>query len=250
MFGSSEHFNDFVYAGDGVDFICFTDDPDLRSDAWTIRLITPGLLDPTRSAKRIKALPHRFLPEYDWSLYIDNTVRLKAKPRWIFDKIFARNNRPFVCFRHYARNCVYAEADRVIELGYDDPERVRAQTRFYRHLGYPENYGLAALPFILRRHNDPELIPIMEAWYQQLLLYSFRDQISFNPVSWYYRFNFGYINLKFKDLKLFDWPVVKDGLRVPRDFDDARYLEFNPDVTHNPRRHFLYQGAIEGRRYK
>jgi hypothetical protein len=142
MFGSSEHFNDFVYAGDGVDLICFTDDPDLRSDTWTIRLVSPGLLDPTRSAKRIKAMPHRFLPEYDWSLYIDNTVRLKVKPRWIFDKILARTKRPFVCFRHYARDCVYAEADRVIELGYDDPERIRAQTRFYRHLGYPENNGL------------------------------------------------------------------------------------------------------------
>jgi hypothetical protein len=98
--GYSEHFNDFVYERDGIDFVCFTDDPELRSDFWTINPMSRGLLDPARAAKQIKALPHRFLPEYDWSLYIENTVRLKTSPKRLFDEFLARVRSSFVCFRH------------------------------------------------------------------------------------------------------------------------------------------------------
>jgi hypothetical protein len=250
MFGSSEHFNDFDHEDDDVDFVCFTDDPGLTSDVWDMRRVNPGLLDPARAAKQIKALPHRFLGDYDRSLYIDNTVRLKVRPRWLFEQMSAPPNPSFVCFRHYSRDCVYDEADRVIELGYDDPVRVRAQMEFYRSIGYPAHNGLAALPFIMRRHNDPRLASVMEAWQQQILLHSKRDQLSFNPVAWFHGLEIGYIDLKFEDHQLFDWPVVRRGIRVPRDFNDARYLALNPDVTADPRRHFLTHGALEGRRYK
>ena len=45
-----------------------------------------------------------------------------------------------------------------------------------------------------------------------------------------------------------DWPVLKGGVRVLRDFDDARYLALNPDVNFDARRHWLYYGARERRR--
>jgi hypothetical protein len=90
----------------------------------------------------------------------------------------------------------------------------------------------------------------MERWHQQVLTHSLRDQLSFNPVVWFDRFKVGYLNLRFDDFQLFDWPMVKHGIRVPRDFDDARYLALNPDVAVAPRRHFLLQGAFQGRRYK
>lgn len=81
LFGHSELFNDFAYERDGLDFVCFTDDPELRSDFWKIELLSRGILDPARAAKKIKALPHIYLAAYDWSLYVDNTVHLKTAPR-------------------------------------------------------------------------------------------------------------------------------------------------------------------------
>jgi Protein of unknown function (DUF616) len=105
LFGFSEHFNDFRYRRDGIDFICFTDDPTLRSKFWSMRRVPRRELDPARMAKRIKALPHRSLPEYDWSLYIDNTVRLKVAPAQLFDELLAPAASPRVCFRHPERDC-------------------------------------------------------------------------------------------------------------------------------------------------
>ena len=67
-----------------VDFICFTDDPSIISNTWTIRpLELMFTQDPARSSRVAKLCTHRVLPEYDVSLYIDNTVRLRKTPESI-----------------------------------------------------------------------------------------------------------------------------------------------------------------------
>lgn len=250
MFGYSEQFNDFVYDAPGIDFICFTDDPALRSDFWQMRMLPRGLLDPTRRAKQIKALPHRFLPDHDQSLYIDNTVRLLMPVHEIFTRYLAPSPSALVCFRHPWRNCVYDEAEAVIELGYDDAARVRAQMDVYRALGYPAAHGLSKSTFMLRRHADPALHALMERWHEQVLRHSLRDQLSLHPAAWSLGFSIAHLPETFDDFTILSWPNVKDGVRVPRAFDDVLYRQLNPDVTIDPRRHYLYYGAAEGRRYK
>jgi hypothetical protein len=71
------------------------------------------------------------------------------------------------------------------------------------------------------------------------------------PACWLENFQPQYIPLEFDDL--LDWPVIKLGLRVPRDFDDALYLELNPDLAGlamDPRKHYLLWGQPEHRKYR
>lgn len=250
MFGHSEPFNDYAYDAPDVDFICFTDDPTLTSEFWQIKVLPRSLLDAPRRSKQIKALPHRFLPDYDWSLYIDNTVQLLMPPAEIFDRYLAPASMPMVCFRHPWRNCVYDEAEAVIEAGYDDPVRVRAQMAYYRSLGYPAGHGLTKSTFILRRHRDPRLQDMLTIWHEQVLRHSLRDQLSVDPAAWWTGFAIDHMPEDFTDFRILTWPNVKDGLRVPRDFDDALYLQLNPDITGDARKHYLQLGAAEGRLYK
>lgn len=251
LFGYSEQFNDFAYeSGGDIDFICFTDDAELQSDFWTFKLVDPSPLDPARASERIKVLPHQFLSDYDWTLYIDNTIFLKMPPQHLFDAFLAQASSPLVCFRHHERNCVYDEAEKVIELSFDDPARVRAQMAHYRELGYPVQNGLAKGAFLLRRHHDPALVSSMERWYQQIVDYSKRDQLSLNPAMWLEKFNPTYLAQRLSDFELLDWPVIKDAIRLPRDFEDARYLQLHRDVNFNTRRHYLNYGIREGRAYK
>jgi Protein of unknown function (DUF616) len=253
LFGHSELFNDFEYERGDVDFVCFTDDPDLRSSFWEIKLVPRKLLDPARASKRIKALPHLFLPQYDWSLYIDNTVDLKATPGWLFEEFLAPAKSPLVCFRHHERNCVYDEARVVLSLDFDTPERVNAQMSLYRFLGYPAGNGLAVGAYLLRKHHDPVLRPVMNLWQDQILSGSKRDQLSLLPVCWSEGFNPEYLPGQFNSGELLRWPVVKHGLRLPRDFDEALYLQLNPDlgdVNIDLRKHYLLHGQNEKRRYR
>ena len=48
-------------------------------------------------------------------------------------------------------------------------------------------------------------------------------------------------------------PIVIDNLRVPRDFDEALYLELNPDLANldmDLRKHYLLWGLKENRKYR
>ena len=46
LFGHSELFNDFEFESDGIYFVCFTDDPQLRSDFWRIELLPRPISPP------------------------------------------------------------------------------------------------------------------------------------------------------------------------------------------------------------
>jgi hypothetical protein len=253
LFGHSELFNDFAYERNGIDFICFTDDPELRSDFWKIELLPRRVLDPARAAKKIKALAHIYLAQYDCSLYIDNTVRLKAEPKRLFDEFLAPAKSPLLCFRHPERDCVYDEAKVVLSLDFDTPERVNPQMALYRYLGYPANNGLAKSTLLLRRHQDPKLQRMMNTWHEQVLCHSSRDQLSMLPSCWFEAFDLEYLPVRFDAYELLAWPVIKDNLRLPRDFDEALYLELNPDlasVNMDLRKHYLLWGLAENRRYR
>ena len=253
LFGHSELFNDFTYQRDEIDFICFTDDPELRSEFWKIELLPRGMLDPARAAKRVKALAHVYLAQYDWSMYIDNTVRLKTAPSRWFDEFLAPSNSALACFRHHERDCIYDEAKAILSLGLDMPGRVKAQMALYRYLGYPAKHGLAKGALLLRKHHDPTLQRVMHTWYEQIFCHSRRDQLSLLPSCWSEGFNPEYIPAGFDASGLLDWPVLKDNLRLPRDFDDRLYLELNPDLAHadiDPRKHYLLSGQSENRKYR
>lgn len=93
----------------------------------------------------------------------------------------------------------------------------------------------------------------MDVWCQQILVHSKRDQLSLLPSCWSQEFSVEYLPLEFERFELLDWPVVIDGIRLPRDFDDDRYAQLNPDVRRanvNCRKHYLQAGFKEQRRYK
>lgn len=52
----------------------------------------PSALDPARESRRPKILAHRFLSDFTWSLYIDNTVRLKVNPLDVYRRYAGRDS--------------------------------------------------------------------------------------------------------------------------------------------------------------
>jgi hypothetical protein len=142
LFGHSELFNDFTYERDGIDFICFTDDPELRSDFWKIELLPRKILDPARASKKLKALSHIYLAQYDWSLYVDNTVRLKVAPNRFFEEFLVPSKSALACFRHHERDCIYDEAKAVLSLGLE----ALGETEDSRPIGEPACAGRSVGP--------------------------------------------------------------------------------------------------------
>ena len=76
IMGDYDYLKNPEYIMENCDYICFTNNPNLKSDIWQIRYDADTQLDNTKWQRRHKVMVHEYLPEYDWSVYIDGNVRI------------------------------------------------------------------------------------------------------------------------------------------------------------------------------
>ena len=172
---------DFI--DENCDYVCFTDSNDLTSDIWDIRLMEDSTLDNNRKAKQFKVLPHKYFPEYKYSFWLDGTFKIKGSLReYIYKNIRANSN--MLCVVHTERDCIYEEykASKII------PRYPRAvmeeQINTYREDGFPAHYGMGVMGSIFRKHNSPDVIELMDAWWEEIIKFTNQDQLSFAYVCW------------------------------------------------------------------
>jgi SAM-dependent methyltransferase len=242
--------NTFPEDATGFERICFTDDPHLVLENWSVVLLDDVALDAGRESLRPKLLPHAVLPEFEWSLYIDHRVRLKVNPLDI-QRMYAAGDEQFVSFKHPERDCIYDEAEEVIHRGMDSERRVREQVDYYRQKGYPSHDGLIDSSMLLRRHSDPAVARMSAEWFEHVLRFSKCDQLSFNYVARRNRFSHSLFPDTIRESDIVDWPADGDG-RMPDGFSDEVYRRLNPDVARAgvaPREHYLRFGKAENRQF-
>ena len=208
IFGGYDILHENQFKMNGVDYICFTDS-DIKSETWKVVKSTPIYNDSNRNAKKYKILPHRYLKDYDYSVWIDGNILVVSDIRDLVTQhkyqVFDHNQT-----RLDPRNCIYKEYNAIIELGKrnggsykDNPQVMYKQIRRYIEEGYPENNGLSKNGIIFRNHNDSEVIKTMEDWWNEIKYNSRRDQLSFNYIAWKNNFNFIYLNGDLRKNKYF-----------------------------------------------
>ncbi|RAP50414.1 MAG: hypothetical protein BZ136_01340 [Methanosphaera sp. rholeuAM74] len=176
------------YVNDEFDYICFTDNPYLTSDFWDVRLMDDESTDAVRLARKYKILPHKYLSEYDYSLWIDTNFEITGDlTRYINDNI---GESSLLAVRHEHRNCIYEEAIECIKSHKDDKVVIDNQMNRYRSEGYPESNGLIASGILFRKHDDRTVKKVMEDWLYEVEHESYRDQLSFNYVCWKNNFQY------------------------------------------------------------
>jgi hypothetical protein len=196
IYGNKDNLVDPPANSGDVDYICFTDS-DLTSNTWNV-IKTPGTHeDPVRSAKIYKILPHRYLKEYDVSIWIDGNVRIRNDVLPLVEKCYTESK--FMIFEHIDRNCIYAEAEECKRVRLDQGSVINDQMMRYRETGYPSGNGLVIASVMVRRHMDPEIVKNMEDWWTEISNGSRRDQISFNYVAWKNDFKYNIIPTPFRD---------------------------------------------------
>ena len=162
-----------------ADYFCFSDNPPLNT-VWKVGQFYDFSLDGhfrhRLNAKLYKVLSFFVVPDYDYYFWVDCTHTVKLPPREIIDTYLA--NADIAVFRHDERDCVYQEAEKVKQLNYDYHDRVNVQVQYYRQTNYPERNGLYELPAFVYR-NTPQIRALMLTWWEHIMRFSSRDQISF-----------------------------------------------------------------------
>jgi hypothetical protein len=178
LFGDYDQLEEPEKSFEGCDFICFTDQKDLKTNIWRIIYIEPTSESHIFMNRKIKMLPHLYLQKWKYSLYVDSNIRMKENPYFLINKYMHKQGIGFLVSKHYLRNCVYHEAIQCMKLGKGDPEAIQIQMEVYKNSAFPTDWGLSENSIILRKHQDETVQKIGENWWLQFTKYPTRDQLS------------------------------------------------------------------------
>jgi len=145
-----------------------------------MKVVAKNGLSARRAARKAKLLSHHYLPQFDWWIWQDASMRLDVPAQSLVGEC---QGCDLAAFRHPERRCTYREADAVKWLGLDSANLVDRQVNRYRDQQFPESRGLLETAIVIRR-NRPEVIAFNETWWAELQAGSERDQLSVMVSLW------------------------------------------------------------------
>lgn len=128
-----------------------------------------------------KLCPGQVVPGFAASLYIDNNIRLHRPVGEVLVRFL--KDKEWGVHKHGVRSCVYAEIQKCVKLGKDDPGPLNRQASAYRKAKMPAHGGIAENHCLARVHT-PAVLRMCHVWWREYTRHSKRDQISFAFVAW------------------------------------------------------------------
>jgi hypothetical protein len=185
MSGNYDELENHYYINPQWDYICFTDNQNLLKHQyhgiWKIMPLQSQQENGTLNNRWHKFFPHKFLSDYESSVYIDTNVNVLTDK---LKKTIEQREEPFLLPKHFRNNCIYQELKSIVEDGKDTFEHMEVLRQKYETEHMPHELGFAENNVIYRVHADETLHPLMEQWWQMLLDYSKRDQASLVYILW------------------------------------------------------------------
>ncbi len=185
----------------GVDYYLFTDVEIRNGSKWKKVDITRFKeyteLTPVQLNRKIKMLPFKYLPDYDYSIYIDGNIEIVAPLSPLVEEM---GSHALGVHYHRTRDCIYDELVQVLYLKKADPVLARQQVAAYKKDGFPPHFGLYENPILIRKHSDKGVCRLMEIWWEEYMRYPTRDQLSLPYVIWKSGYDRGKIHIIAKNL--------------------------------------------------
>ena len=169
---------------------------------WTIipisKLIEKTNISYIKMTRYFKLFPHLFFKEYELSIYLDASYIINGD----LNELLLRALNPsfdLYFIQHPIRNNISQELSAVIEYKKDSKESVNIVRKRYNEENFPDNLILTQNSIIIRRHNNKNIIKLMEIWWNEIKKYSYRDQLSLNYALWKLNLNIKiyYLSLRF-----------------------------------------------------
>ncbi|KAI8014099.1 hypothetical protein LOK49_LG05G03560 [Camellia lanceoleosa] len=145
--------------------------------------------DQRLNGKIPKMLSHRLFPHARYSIWVDSKSQFRRDPLGVLEALLWHSNSVLAISEHGARSSVYDEAKAVVKKNKATPEEVEVQLSQYRHDGLPEDKrfngkkALSEASVIVREHT-PLTNLFMCLWFNEVVRFTSRDQLSFPYVLW------------------------------------------------------------------
>ncbi|KAK9748352.1 hypothetical protein RND81_02G051800 [Saponaria officinalis] len=163
---------------------------DHHIDKWRIVVVKNlPFSDQRLNGKIPKMLAHRLFPNARYSIWVDSKSQFRRDPLGVLEALLWRSKSVLAISQHGARSSVYDEAKAVVKKNKATPEEVEVQITQYRHDGLPEDKrfngrkALAEASIIVREHTPMSNL-LMCLWFNEVVRFTSRDQLSFPYVLW------------------------------------------------------------------
>lgn len=143
--------------------------------------MTNGIINGRMLNRYCKINAHKFFQDYQYSIYFDGNLKIKGNIDQTIHKL--KKTRIGVFGSNYSEN-PYIDALRCMKVGLACPEKTYQQVERYWNQGMPENVGSFLCGILVREHNNPICVKIMEDWWTEVRNNCMRDQVSFPYVLW------------------------------------------------------------------
>lgn len=181
LFGDYDVLQEPICSDSDCHFICFTDQKYITSEKWEVIYIDDVRFGATLANRKYKMFPHEYLSDYHESLYVDANILLRGNIDELFQRYLVEGD--IVVPTHYARDCIFDEAEVVLRSGRIKLWPTLKQMYCYRKNGYQPHFGLGENNIILRKHNAA-VAKLMSKWWIELNKYEPRDQFSLCYLCW------------------------------------------------------------------
>ncbi len=183
LFGKYDILPEPKFTSDNVDYVCFTDQNDISSNVWDVRRVYNTQENGVYSNRKYKMYPHKYLPEYEFTVYIDSNIIIEGDVSVLVKKYL--NSCSIAMPIHYERDCIYKEARKCLLIGkIDNASYQKIVCGVLEKNNFPKNFGLGENNIIMRKNGDTLLNEAMEDWWSVFSTTAPRDQLSLMYVLW------------------------------------------------------------------
>lgn len=152
---------------------------------WRIVIVKDlPFTDQRLNGKIPKMLSHRLFPQARYSIWVDSKSQFRRDPLGVLEALLWRTNSVLAISEHGARSSVYDEGKAVVKKHKATPEEVEVQLTQYHRDGFPDDKrfnGKKALSeaSVIVRENTPLTNLLMCLWFNEVVRFTSRDQLSF-----------------------------------------------------------------------
>ncbi len=181
LVGEYDHLNEIPKKMKNWDYVCFTDNPNLKSDTWQIRLLSnESDLDSVRLSRHYKIKNHLIDKGYDISVYIDANISIRGDLDCFLSHALPLDSSFAILFHPFLYS-LEQEVSQCITGGKDREQLLKEQYEHYvTEECFNDRFPHINARMMIRRSGDEHVYQLMETWFAQLEKWSKRDQVSFN----------------------------------------------------------------------
>ena len=244
--GNYDELHEVEIVDKDADFICYTNNKDLKSKTWKVIYIENEGLNNHQLSRKIKMLGTEYInKKYDISVWQDASVIWQKKPTDFVKKYLKSNS--FASIKHSYRDCIYDEASEVLRFRKENKKAVIEHLKFLEKENFPHHYGLYEMTVFIKKNNDPKVKETMNLWFETYLNHSKRDQLSFMYAVWK-------TNLKIDTININTW--ANDWMKHSKhtnnkEIKDCRiyYSDSTIDEIYNYKLDYTYNYKIKDNNY-